>query len=378
MVHRVMIIAGEVSGDLHGAGVVKELIRRFPTIDVFGIGGEKMKAEGMQLIYHISNFSFMGFVEVVKHLSFIREVEHELDRLLVLRRPEVLVLIDYPGFNLRFAKRAKARGIKVLYYISPQVWAWHKSRLKQMKTLVDRMKVVFPFEVDLYRKEGIEVEFVGHPLAESIGSETTRNEFVELHGLDAAGKILALLPGSRKQEIEMIFPAMVDTAMRLQQGRSLNVVVGIAPNLDPALLQGMVPSDASFTFVQNVTYDLMKNADAAIVTSGTATLETGWFGTPMAVVYKTSPVTYFLGRMLVNVTNIGLVNIVAGEEVVPEFIQNRMTPSNLVGAVGRMLDDNAYAGEMRRKLAVIKTRLGSSGAAGRVVDGIVELAGAAG
>ncbi|MFN0158737.1 MAG: lipid-A-disaccharide synthase [Bacteroidota bacterium] len=376
MLQRVMVIAGEASGDLHGSGVVRELKSRLPALDVFGVGGEKMKDEGMELIYHISRLSFMGLLEVVKHLPLIKEVERRLDGLLETRRPDVLVLIDYPGFNLRFAKRAKARGIKVLYYISPQVWAWHKSRVKKIKTLVDRMKVVFPFEVDFYRKEGINVEFVGHPLVESIGSMVTRAEFIRTHGLDGNGKILALLPGSRKQEIEMIFPAMVEAGMRLQRGRNINVVVGVAPNLDVSSLKAMVSPDAHFTFVRNATYDLMKNADAAIVTSGTATLETGWFGTPMAVVYKTSPVTYFIGRMLVDVKNIGLVNIVAGEEVVPEFIQHRLTPAKLVEAVSRMLDDTTYAADIRRRLAVIKTRLGSPGAARRVVDGIVELAGA--
>lgn len=212
MLGRVMMIAGEASGDLHGSGVVRELKSRLPAVDVFGVGGDRMKAEGMELVHHISGLSFMGFMEVLKNLSTINELGRKLEALLDARRPDVVVLIDYPGFNLRFAKKAKQLNIKVLYYISPQVWAWHKGRVKKMRSLVDRMKVVFPFEVEIYKNEGIDVEFVGHPLAESIGSQISRDEFFSVNGFDREKKLLALLPGSRKQEIENIFPTMLETA----------------------------------------------------------------------------------------------------------------------------------------------------------------------
>lgn len=183
MLNRVMMIAGEASGDAHGARVVKELRSRRPSVEIYGVGGDRMQEEGMELVYHISSLSFMGFVEVVRHLSLIREVERRLEKVLEERPPDVLVLIDYPGFNLHFARKARRHDVRVLYYISPQVWAWHKGRVKKMKTLVDRMKVVFPFEVELYRKEGIDVEFVGHPLAESLRSSMTREEFCRSTGL---------------------------------------------------------------------------------------------------------------------------------------------------------------------------------------------------
>ena len=377
MLKRVMMIAGEASGDLHGAGVVRALIHKVPALDIFGIGGDNMKGEGMELIYHISGLSFMGFVEVVLNLSTISAVERKLEALLLQRRPDVLVLIDYPGFNLRFARKAKKHGIPVLYYISPQVWAWNKGRVKKMKRLVDRMKVVFPFEVEIYRNEGVDVEFVGHPIVERIGASCSRERFFQRYGFDQTKKLLGLFPGSRLQEIRKILPVMVAAAAKLQQSHNVQVGVGVAPNLGLGVLKEFIPVGALITPIENGTYDLMQHADAAIVTSGTATLETGWFGTPMVVVYKTSPATFFIGRLLVNVPSIGLVNIVAGKKVAPEFVQHDMNLKNLVGTVGRIIEENGYARAMRDELSIIKTKLGGPGASARVADAIIALGEAA-
>ncbi len=377
MLKRVMIIAGETSGDLHGGGVVRELRRRIPDIEVFGMGGDRMREEGMECNVHVGQMSFMGFLEVAKNLRLIRTVEKKLENLLVTRRPDVLVLIDYPGFNLRFARKAKRRGIRVLYYISPQVWAWHKGRAKKMKGFVDRMKVVFPFEVGIYRDEGINVEFVGHPLAESLGANLQRDAFMRKYGLDPSLKLVGLFPGSRRQEIHRIFPVMALAGGILRNESGVQLAVSVAPHLDRSLIERALPGKIPMTFVEYDTYELMRHADAAIVTSGTATLETGWFGTPMVVVYRTSALTYLIGRLLVDIRNIGLVNIVAGEQVVPEFVQGAMTPEHLASAIRKMLDDPAYADEIRRKLGIIRTRLGTPGASQRVVDGIIELAEAA-
>jgi lipid-A-disaccharide synthase len=376
---KLMMIAGEPSGDLHGAGVVRELKKRLPSVDIFGVGGDKMEGEGMEIVSHISKLSFMGFVEVVKNLSVVQEVSAKLESLLDSRKPDVVILIDYPGFNLRFAKKAKARGAKILYYISPQVWAWHKSRVKKMRSLVDRMKVVFPFEVDLYKREGINVEFVGHPLAERLGTSLTREEFFRMQSLDRGKKLLALLPGSRKQEIEKTFPTMLAAARRLQDELGIQVAVGVAPNLRAAFLQSFADASHPLVYVEHATYDVMAHADAAIVTSGTATLETGWFGTPMAVVYKTSPLTYLIGRTLVDMPYIGLVNVVANdllpqEKIVPEFVQHDMTAENLTMEMRKQLTDEEYAAAMREKLAIIKPKLGGAGASTRVAEGIIELA----
>ena len=377
MLERVMMIAGEASGDVHASRVIKELKKRRPSVEVYGIGGDNMQREGMELFYHSSSLSFMGFVEVAKHLSLIREVENRLEKVLDERPPDVLVLVDYPGFNLRFARKARRHDIRILYYISPQVWAWHKSRVKKMKSLVDRMKVVFPFEVELYKKEGINVEFVGHPLAESVRSTMTRSEFCDALRLDAGKRILGLFPGSRKQEIAKIFPTMIVAAAQLVQKHGVQVAVGVASNLGAGELKRFVPANSPVVLIENMTHELMQHADAAIVTSGTATLETGWFGTPMVVVYKASPISFFIGRIVVDIANIGLVNIVAGKTVVPEFLQNEMTVANLVAAIDRILTDDAYRHTMKVELSQIRKNLGQTGASTRVAEGIIELAEAA-
>lgn len=372
-----MMIAGEASGDVHAAHVIRELKKRRPSVEVFGIGGNNMKHEGMELLFHISDLSFMGFVEVLKHLPLIRKVETQLVRAVDERKPDVLVLIDYPGFNLRFARKARRKDIRILYYVSPQVWAWNKGRIKKMKPLVDRMKVVFPFEEELYRREGINVEFVGHPLAESLKSATTREQLCARFGLDAGKKILALLPGSRMQELERIFPVMLEAALVLQQRHSLELVVGVAPSLGRGAFERFLPPTSPVLLAESATHALMQHADAAIVTSGTATLETGWYGTPLVVVYKTSPISFFIGRLLVRVSNIGLVNIVAGKTVAPELLQGDLTVENLVHAVDRILTDTGYRDSMKADLQVIRTNLGGPGASARVAEGIIELGEAA-
>jgi lipid-A-disaccharide synthase len=337
------------------------------------MGGDRMEREGMSLICHISDVSVMGFTEVLKNLRVLRSIEKQLEASLIAEPPDVLVLIDYPGFNLRFARRAKERGIRTLYYISPQVWAWNKGRVKRMKGVVDRMKVVFPFEVEIYRKAGIDVEFVGHPLAEILTSTVGRDGFCSKYGFDPQRKLIGLFPGSRRQEVRLILPTMVRVAGELQRSHDVQAGVAVAPNLDRDFVSRFVPPNSGIALIENGTYDLMENADAAIVTSGTATLETGWFGTPMVVVYRTAPVTFFIGRLLVNVPYIGLVNIVAGKKVVAEFVQHAMNPANLLKAVRRLLEDVAYAGMIRNELAVIKRKLGSPGASARVAAGIIAL-----
>jgi lipid-A-disaccharide synthase len=377
MLQRVMMIAGDPSGEAHGARVIRALKERRPAVEIYGVGGDRMREEGMELLFHSSTLSFMGFVEVVKHLSLIKDVERKLEQTLVARPPDVLVLIDYPGFNLRFARIARKHDIRILYYISPQVWAWHKSRVRTMKTLVDRMKVVFPFEVEIYRKEGIDVEFVGHPLAESLDVKMNREEFCREARLDPGRRIIGLLPGSRKQEIEKIFPTLITAGTAVGERNDAQVVVGVAPNLGREELRRYLPDASPVVLVENLTHALMKHADVAIVTSGTATLETGWFGTPLIVVYKTSALSFFIGRMLVDVANIGLVNIVAGKTVAPEFLQHEMTVQNIVEAVDRILKDDGYRRTMKVELSQIREKLGKAGASTRVAEGIIALGEAA-
>jgi lipid-A-disaccharide synthase len=369
-----MMIAGETSGDTHGAGVVRELKRRQPGIEIFGIGGDNMRREGMTLIYHVRELSFMGFAEVIRHLPLIRSVERTLDQLLKLKKPDAVVLIDYPGFNLRFARAAKKRGIKVVYYISPQVWAWNKGRVKKMRGIVDKMLVVFPFEEEIYRNEGIDVQFVGHPLLEEINVEWSKAQFCKRFDLDPSKKILALIPGSRRQEIVGLFSVMVRAAMELHD-ENLQVAVAVAPNLSLDLYKDNLPPNAEVRFVQEATHELMKSADAAIVTSGTATLETACLGTPMVVVYRTSWLTYLIGRMLVRIKNIGLVNIVAGKTIVPELIQGKAIVPNIRRRVMELLRQDESKDLMKRELAVVKEKLGTPGASRRVAEAVLALAG---
>lgn len=374
MGRRILFVAGEASGDLHGAAVIRALRRLAPGIETAGVGGDLMAREGMRVVHHIRDLSFMGFVEVVRNLGTIRTVERELAAEMDARRPDVVVLIDYPGFNLRFAREVKRRGIRVLYYISPQVWAWNRGRVKRMARLVDRMKVVFPFEVEIYRKEGIDVEFVGHPLAEHLKTEGSRAEFFAKHGLDPGKKLIALFPGSRPQELKWILPVMVKAARLLRRTHDVQIALGAALNLGASAIREYVPGEEPVKILEGVTHDLMAFADVALVTSGTATLETGWFGTPMIVVYRTSPLTFLIGRLLVSVPYIGLVNIVAGKQVVPELVQSRLTPDRLAAEAAALLDDAPRAAAMRRDLAVIREQLGGPGASDRVARGILELA----
>jgi lipid-A-disaccharide synthase len=370
MVSRVMLIAGELSGDLHGAGLVRELKKRKPDLEVYGVGGDGMKGAGMELIFHIKDLSFMGFAEVLKHLPTIRKVRHSLLEVVARRKPDVLILIDYPGFNLRFARQAKAHSIRILYYISPQVWAWGKRRVEMMKGLIDKMFVVFPFEVDIYREAGIEVEFVGHPLLETIGELGRADGFRERFGISRGKRLLALLPGSRLQEVERILPMMAEAASVLKNEFECEVAVSVAPNLDEDFYRQLVGS-FSFHFVSGATYDLVRNSELAFVTSGTATLETACFGTPMIVVYRTSFPTYWIGRMLITLKTIALVNIVAGRKVVPELIQGKMTPENLVREARRILRSAAVAQQMRTELLAVRGKLGTPGASARVAEQVL-------
>jgi lipid-A-disaccharide synthase len=358
---------------MHGAGVVRALRQLDPTVEIVGIGGDMMAAEGMRLLTHCRDLAFMGFVEVVRNLGTVRRVERILRDALDQQRPDAVMLIDYPGLNLRLAAQAKKRNIPVLYYIGPQVWAWHKSRIHTIARLVKHMKVVFPFEVPLYEGAGVDVEFVGHPLVERLATSMTREDFFSRHALRPGIPVIALLPGSRHQEIERMVPVLGQTAALLAASGNFQCVLGVAPNLGRDAVARLWPADVPGTFVEHGAYDLMAYADAAIVTSGTATLETGWFGTPMAVVYATSPVTYAIGRMLVDVEHIGLVNIVAGRTVVPEFIQGEMTPRNLAAAMRDLVETPGRAAAVRTELAVIKQRLGGSGASEKVARSLIAM-----
>lgn len=368
---RIMIIAGEASGDLHGAGVVKELKKRSENIEIFGIGGNKMQNASMQLIYHINELSIMGLWEVLKKLPTIRSVSKTLETVLIHRKPDAIVLVDYPGFNLRFAQKAHKLEIKIFYYIAPQLWAWHAGRIKKIKKYVDKVFIIFPFEEDIYKKVGVDVEFVGHPILDALEEPLSKDDFCKRYEFDKSKPIIGLFPGSRKQELLEIFPVMLRAAYLLETEKDVQIAVGVASVFEGDFIKSFLDENSNVKLLQNATYDLMKNCDAAIVTSGTATLETACYQTPMVIVYKTSWLTYVVGRLLVKIKNIGLVNIIAGKTVVPELVQGKVTAKNIFRETAKYLDDDKLRSETQIELKKIIKQLGSPGAASRVADRIL-------
>lgn len=370
-----MIIAGETSGDLHGSLLVKELTALRPGLELYGIGGDLMRAQGVELVYHIREFSFMGIVEVLGHLPFIRSVMLRMTSLLCSRRPDLLVLIDYPGFNLRFARKAKREGVPVAYYISPQVWAWGRGRVRQIRRLVDKMLVILPFEEEFYRRHRVPAVYVGNPLIDSARPSLGRNEFLLRHGLVPARHVIGLLPGSRRQEIETILPVMLDTcAMLRAQDDSLQFALGLAPHVDHERIKQLVAaSGLAVSLVEDKSYDVMAHSRLVLVASGTATLETGIIGTPMIIIYKTSALTYCIGRLMIRVPYIGLVNFVAGKQVIPEFVQGEARPGAIFLMAQILIPDGLPRSAVLAELAQIKGLLGEPGAAARAAGEVEAL-----
>jgi len=371
MTKKILIVAGETSGDTHGAALVKSLRAQVPGIHLAGIGGRNMEAAGMELLYHIREMSMMGFAEVLRHLPFIRKVMNDLETWVETHRPDAVILIDYPGFNLRFARKVREYDIPVYYYISPQVWAWGKKRLPKMKRLIHKMFVIFPFEEEIYADHQIPVEFVGHPLVEEIRSVQDRETFFRESGFDPGIPAIGLLPGSRRQEIDRHLAVVGETVARLQQqaGVPLQFWLAIAPDLDPGEISGTIPAD-QVQLIQNKTYEVMKYSTAVVVSSGSATLETAYFATPMVIIYKMNPVTWWLGKLLVDMEYIGLANIVAGRMVVPELLQDQANPENIAREVRRYLEDAEYDRSVRTALEGVREQLGEPGAGRRVAEAI--------
>jgi lipid-A-disaccharide synthase len=299
-------------------------------------------------------------------------MEHTLEQIVKFKKPDVLVLIDYPGFNLRFARIAKRYDVKIVYYISPQVWAWHSSRVEKIHLLVDKMLVILPFEADFYHAKRIDAEFVGHPLLEVLESKLDRKSFCKRFSLDEQRPIVALFPGSRKQEIDSIFPEMLSAAQLISVQNNAEIIVGLAPTLEEEYFRTLY-NLKGVHFIKGLTYEVMANADFAFVTSGTATLETACFGTPMFVIYKTSWLTYLIGRALVHVKNIGLVNIVAGKMIVPEFIQYAATAKKMAKAAMKLLNDKKRLEDMKAELSKVKVMLGTVGASRRVAERVLQM-----
>lgn len=363
----VLVIAGEASGDLHGASLVRELKNLDSSLKIFGIGGNKMKAEGMELIYHIDKMAFLGFVEVIKHLPFIKKVQRDLIAEVKRRKVSEVVLIDYPGFNLSIAKKLKKLEpelkLELIYYITPQVWAWGKGRVYKIRELFKKVLVVFPFEEKFFKEKNVNAEFVGHPLIQEIDNYNfvSRNLLDNKFDLDPAKEILLILPGSRKQEVKSIFPEAVNAASKLADEFDMQIVVACSSNLDEKVFDELT-DHKNFKVIKDHTYDLLKHAKFGIVKSGTSTLEAGLMELPMVIVYKTSWLTYTIGKSLVKIKNIGMANIVLDEQVVPELIQKEANAERIYDEAKNILSDEDMLNNIKLRLSRIKKVLGDKDA----------------
>jgi len=352
------LIAGERSGDTHAAHLVRELKSQDPGADFRFWGGDQMQAEGGHLVRHYRELAVMGFWETATSLLKFRGLLKECQADILTYRPDVLILVDYGGFNLRMAAWAKAQGIRVFYYISPKIWAWNQSRVEKIKMLVDKMFVILPFEPEFYQRFDYKVDYIGNPTADEVAAFRPNPNFLTQHGIDPARKIIAVLPGSRKQEIEEMLHEMLAVLPAFQEYQF--VVAGVS-NLDRAYYAHFERNGIKIVFDQ--AYDLLSRASAALVTSGTATLETALFGVPQVVCYRTSGLTYMIGKAVIKVPYISLVNLIVGRTVVEEYIQGNFTARNLLDELKRLLTDEAYIAKQRAGYAELRQKLGQHNAA---------------
>ena len=374
---KIMIMSGEASGDLHGANLAREIWKQDPGIAIYGVGSKQMQGAGVRMLADAKEISVVGITEVLTHIGVIYGVYAALKRFLKHERPDLLVLIDFPDFNIMLGKAAQRLGIPVLYYISPQVWVWRKGRIKTIARLVKAMIVVFPFEVPLYEKAGVDVRFVGHPLTDVVQSDLNKAQAKSVLGLDASLRTIALLPGSRQSELTHLLPDMLAAAKILSSRfQDLQFILPVAPTLEKSFVNTFVEQcGVSVRVVEGRVYDVLRASDAAIVTSGTATLETGLMAIPMVIIYRISALSHFIISKLVHaeVKHVGLVNIVADERLVPELIQEELTPQHMADAVGRMLIDPVYYDQIRDGLERVRKRLGDAGASARAAAVVREL-----
>jgi lipid-A-disaccharide synthase len=357
-----MIIAGEASGDLHGSSLIDELFNIDPNLEISGIGGDRMIKSGLKKLYHINEMSFLGFIEVIKHLPFIRKVKANLINHVKLENIKTVVLIDYPGFNLSIAKNFNRLGIKNIYYISPQIWAWGKGRINKIKKLISRMIVFFPFEKELYTENNVHSDFVGHPLVNNIECYDflSKEELISKYNLDNEKELLVILPGSRKQEIRQFFSDLINAAALVADEFNMQIIVACADSIEENYIKTF-SAENNFHLIKDDTYNLLKNAKFAIVKSGTSTLETAIIGTPFIVVYKTNFLTYLIVKALISIKNIALVNIVAEKTIIKELIQNEVNPKNIFNEVKILLSDNSKLEKIKSDLGEIKRKLKTEG-----------------
>ncbi|MCF8025376.1 MAG: lipid-A-disaccharide synthase [Desulfobacteraceae bacterium] len=366
---RVMIIAGETSGDNHGSRLVREMAAKAPELEFFGIGGTRMRQAGVEILTDAATLSVVGITEVFSRLPAVIREASRVKKELVRRRPDLLILIDFPDFNLHMAKFAKKRDVSVLYYISPQVWAWRRGRVRRIKKYVDRMAVILPFEAGFYHEQGVFATFVGHPLLDHYAYEGGDNAS-DFEKPDKT--VVGLLPGSRKSEISRNLPVMLAAASRLTRSiTGVRFSVSMAPGIDRQILEDFVRPYREVIDIEiraGGIEDVLKGCTLVVAASGTVTLEAAIFGVPMVIIYRVSQLSYLLGRMLISVDHIGMANIIEGERVVPELIQKQANPVEIARTVSHLLSDPDALSDLRRRLRSVRARLGEAGASAKTAD----------
>ena len=370
-----MIVAGERSGDVYGAELAAALRSRLGDAEIFGCGGEAMRHAGVETVVDAHDVPMVGITEILSGLPRVYRAFHALLDEVDRRRPRLAVLIDFPDFNLRLARKLKQRGIPVVYFVSPQIWAWRKGRIKQLKANISKMLCIFEFEERIYREAGIPVEFVGHPLVDLMRAHRSREEFFAGADLDPTKPTVALLPGSRRKEVAYNLPPMLDAATRMTTSRDLQFVVAVAPTLggewmEATLAEGYV-GRATVRTVTHATGDALQHCDVAVVASGTATVEAALCECPMVVVYRVSPLTWLIGKILVDVPFYSMVNLLAGKPVVPELIQHDFSAPKLASQLEYLLDHAEARAKMVEELRSVKARLGPGGAISRAADAVL-------
>ena len=377
MLQRLLIVAGEASGDLHGGNLARALRVQQPTLQLLGVGGRQMREAGVALLYDIRDLAVVGAVEAVHSLRTLWTVYRMLLEEVERTPVDAVLLIDFPGFNLKLAKALAQRHIPVLYYIAPQVWAWHPGRLKKMQRWVRQLFVILPFETALYREAGIEAEFVGHPLLDLVPSSGAKADACIECGLDPEAPVVGLLPGSRRSELHYLLRPMLQAAAQVRARLTpVQFILPLADTLQPAdVQQALETVPIPVRLVQRQTYEAMQAADVLLVASGTATLEAALIGTPMVIVYKAHLLTYALARLAMRVSRIGLPNIIAGRAIVPELWQYDVTAENMAAQALALLTSPERAKAMRLELAALRQQLGTPGVPERVAGGILRFLG---
>ncbi len=374
-----LIVAGETSGDQHGAHLVTELRKLHPQASFAGIGGPNMAQAGVDIMEDLTQKAVVGFVEVLKHYGYFRKIFKLFIQRAKKVRPTAVILIDYPGFNLRLAKALKKLNIKVIYYISPQIWAWKEQRVKLIKKYVDRMIVIFPFEKDFYARRIVDVAFVGHPFLDSLTITKKPDEVLKFHGLSTDKLTIGILPGSREKEIERHLPVMLEAAKLLcKEMGGVQFIVIRAPSIDMLLMEKYFRPYTSLPIkvVPPDGYNALNACHLCIISSGTATFEAAMLLKPMVVVYKTSPLTYLIARLLISIPHIGMANVLAGKQIVPECIQGNAHPEKIAQELRAIFTDELRIAEIKKELQAIRDSMGEPGASRRAAQEILKVVGA--